>query len=63
METFRNSLSQSSINVSVMILEILMALPDEVRFLLILSSYVVMFKNINFYFLVWRNNINSNTAK
>uniref|UniRef100_A0A2S2NNI7 Importin-13 n=1 Tax=Schizaphis graminum TaxID=13262 RepID=A0A2S2NNI7_SCHGA len=29
METFRNSLSQSSINVSVMILEILMALPDE----------------------------------
>lgn len=32
METFRNSLSQSSINVSVMILEILMALPEEVRF-------------------------------
>lgn len=29
METFRNSLSQSSINISVMILEILMALPDE----------------------------------
>ncbi|XP_025404966.1 importin-13 [Sipha flava] len=29
METFRNSLSQSSINVSVMILEILMALPEE----------------------------------
>ncbi|XP_050436446.1 importin-13 [Adelges cooleyi] len=29
MDTFRNSLSQSSINVSVMILEILMALPEE----------------------------------
>lgn len=32
MSTFRNSLSQSSINVSVMILEILMALPEEVKF-------------------------------
>lgn len=38
METFRNSLSQSSINVSVMILEILMALPEEVSYLLVYQT-------------------------
>lgn len=62
METFRNSLSQSTINVSVMILEILMALPEEVSFLKIKCNFKLILKHRYFY-LVWCNNINSNTTK